>query len=165
MGDNVAVKNVKIFNRGGDESRRLSWAKVSLIDNAGKYLETYQIYDARGITLFDISFGLNEGVSSVVAWKGPSRKIRVDLGKKEYLNMREVQVFDYNNVNRALGKTATHSPLYSNLPASNAVDGNLDTISHTDNTIGKYNHIFSLKVSYVSCIILILYSLISSVAT
>ncbi len=72
MGVDVAVKNVKIFNRGGDESRRLSWAKVSIIDNSGKYLETYQIGDARGITLFDISFGLNEGATSVVAWKSPS---------------------------------------------------------------------------------------------
>jgi hypothetical protein len=153
LGVDVPVKNVKIFNRGGDESRRLSWAKVSIIDNAGKYLETYQIYDASGITLFDIPFGLNEGATAVVAWKGPSRKIRVDLGKKEYLHMREVQVLDYNNVNRALGKTATHSPVYPNLPASNAVDGNLDTISHTDNTIGKYNHISSLKISYVSCTI------------
>jgi hypothetical protein len=74
-----------------------------------------------------------------------ARKVRVDLERKELLVMKEVQVFDYNNVNRALGKTARQSTLYNGgSPASNAVDGNLDSQSHTDNNIGKY-HISACK--------------------
>jgi hypothetical protein len=67
----VAVKNVKIinFDHSGDTSARLSWAKVSLIDDAGNYLETFQIGNARGVREFDISFGLASGTTAVVSWK------------------------------------------------------------------------------------------------
>ena len=71
-----------------------------------------------------------------------TRKVRVDLGRKELLVMKEVQVWDYSNVNRALNKAATQSTNYnggSSFPASNAVDGNLVTISHTDNNISEYH--------------------------
>ncbi len=62
------MKNVTIFNRVGHESRRLSWAKVILIDNAGKYLETYQIGDATKLPAeIVIPFGLSE--TSISAWK------------------------------------------------------------------------------------------------
>jgi hypothetical protein len=73
LGADVTVKSVKIFNRVGDESRRLSWAKVILIDNAGKYLETYQLGDTRSLPAeITIPFGLNDGATTVVAWKSPS---------------------------------------------------------------------------------------------
>jgi hypothetical protein len=71
-----------------------------------------------------------------------TRKVRIDLGRKELLVMKEVQVWDYSNVNRALNKAATQSTNYnggSSNPASNAVDGNLVTISHTDNNISEYH--------------------------
>ena len=71
-----------------------------------------------------------------------TRKVRVDLGRKEYLNMREVQVWDYSNVNRALGKTATQSNNFDNrndLRASMAVDNNMGTRSETHNNISEYH--------------------------
>jgi hypothetical protein len=71
-----------------------------------------------------------------------ARKVRVDLGRKELLVMREVQVFDFAGVNRASGKTATQSSEYKGggYPASKSVDGDIDSansISHTGNNIGK----------------------------
>ena len=71
-----------------------------------------------------------------------TRKVRVNLGRKELQVMKEVQVWDYSNVNRVLGKTATQSTNYkggSSNPASNAVDGNLVTISHTDDDVSEYH--------------------------
>ena len=70
-----------------------------------------------------------------------TRKVRVDLGRKELLGMKEVQVFDYNNVNRALGKNASQSSTFLKTQddgvvtkrlASYAVDGKFDTFSYTD---------------------------------
>jgi hypothetical protein len=71
-----------------------------------------------------------------------TRKVLVDLGRKELLVMKEVQVFNYNGVNVAKGMSATQSTNYkggSGNPASNAVDGNLVTISHTDDSISEYH--------------------------
>ena len=70
-----------------------------------------------------------------------TRKVRVDLGRKELLVMKEVRVFNYNGVNVAKLKNATQSSNYkggSGNPASNAVDDKLDTISHTDDSISEY---------------------------
>ncbi len=63
------MKNVTIFNRNDKYAGRLSYAKVSLIDSAGKYLETYQLGKADGIYEFNIPFGLSDSATSVVAWK------------------------------------------------------------------------------------------------
>jgi hypothetical protein len=86
-----------------------------------------------------------------------TRKVRIDLGRKELLVMKEVQVWDYSNVNRArgTGSTATQSTNYqggSGTPASNAVDGVLTTISHTDDNISEY-HISACNFPkyHVSC--------------
>ena len=67
-----------------------------------------------------------------------ARKVRVQIDRKEYLHMPEVQVFNYNGVNVAKGKTATQSSTYEGFLASNAVDDKLDTISHTDDNISEY---------------------------
>jgi hypothetical protein len=73
LGVDVAVKRVRIFNRGDCCTERLSWAKVSLIDSAGNVLETSpDIGDASGKSDFKISFGLTETATSVPAWKFPS---------------------------------------------------------------------------------------------
>ena len=42
-----------------------------------------------------------------------TRRVRVDLGRKELLGMRELQVFNYNNTNKAQNKNATQSSTYS----------------------------------------------------
>ncbi len=175
------MKNVKIFNRLDCCSERLSGANVILIDNFGKYLETYQIENATGITELNISsasssaYGTYEyatvseaqlecnarsdcsGVTQESSYAlrkesllngslvtaefavGPlTRKVRIGLPRAEHLHLREVQVFDYNNVNMALGKTATQSSIWGSFPASLAVDGNLDNYFHTERNIGKY---------------------------
>jgi hypothetical protein len=67
LGADVAVKMVTIFNRKDMMTNRLSYAKVSLIDSAGKYLETYELGKADGILEFNIPFGLSE--TSISAWK------------------------------------------------------------------------------------------------
>ena len=109
-----------------------------------------------------------DGVLNVETKMSPvARKVRVELGRREYLHMREVEVFAYNGTHVARGQPATHSPsnfvFESNTyPASNAVDGFtdgifLETYSHTHNTHGKYHHILlPQKISQVSCIMSIL---------
>ncbi len=48
-----------------------------------------------------------------------------------WLHMREVEVFDQDNVNKALDKPATQSSTDSGRSASYAVDGSLDTMTFT----------------------------------
>ncbi len=147
----MAVKNVKIFNRDGSEcDNRLSWAIVSIIDSAGNTLSSYNVGDTNGKAEIDISVGFNNVETSVVAWKPPllTRQVRIELGNWGLLHVREVQVFDYNNVNRALRVGTSQSPTDPSYPSSNAVDGSLDTFSHTaDGATGKYHHTFGLQIS------------------
>jgi hypothetical protein len=67
-----------------------------------------------------------------------TRKVRVDLGRKEHLHMREVQVFDYSGVNRAQGTASQSSTRYGTQHASLAVDGNNNTFSETGDDNGVY---------------------------
>ncbi len=67
-----------------------------------------------------------------------TRKVRVDLGRKEHLHMREVQVFDYSGVNRAQGTASQSSTRYGTKLAEHAVDGNVDTFSETNDNTGEY---------------------------
>ena len=66
-------------------------------------------------------------------------KIQHDSSSSELLNIGEVEVYDQlGTINRALGKNASQSSDY--FPASNlapeAVDGNPNTFSHTQNNPG-----------------------------
>jgi hypothetical protein len=77
-------------------------------------------------------------------------KVKIQLEGTNYLHMREVQVFDYNNVNVALNKPATQSSTRTgtwpfSLEASSAVDGNLTTISYTNNEQGKHQLFIKLQ--------------------
>jgi hypothetical protein len=62
-------------------------------------------------------------------------KIRIELEGLNHLHMREVQVFDQNNINRALNKRATQSSTSVDCgavnSALNAVNGDLADMSHT----------------------------------
>ncbi len=78
-----------------------------------------------------------ESVLDLVGILGDIRKVRVQLEGTEYLNMREVQVFDQNGENVALNKAATQSTTLTNYPASNAVNGNLNDFSATQLNQGK----------------------------
>jgi hypothetical protein len=73
LGGDFTVKSVKIFNRLEGESRRLSWAKVSLIDSAGNVLETSaDIGKTDGRAEINIDFGVTNSATTVNAWKSPS---------------------------------------------------------------------------------------------
>jgi hypothetical protein len=65
LGTDVSVKNVKKFYYVN--YNHLCGAKVSLIDNAGKYQETKIIGDATNSIEIDIPFGLSETATST--WK------------------------------------------------------------------------------------------------
>jgi hypothetical protein len=98
---------------------------------------------------------LNDSGSGEVSWQktiaksvldlvgilGNIRKVRVQLEGRDFLHMREVQVFDKNGLNVALNKVATQSTTATGHPASNAVNGNLEDFSHTNgnepSTAGK----------------------------
>jgi hypothetical protein len=91
-----------------------------------------------------------------------TRKVRVWFdGRTEHLHMREVQVFDYSGVNRALSKTANQQSTVEPQSASSAVDGKNDTYSMTGNKDGKY-HISDCNFphNYVSLYSFLLTSLI-----
>lgn len=77
------------------------------------------------------------------------RTVRVQLQNTNYLHLREVQVFDSNNVNRALGKSATQSSSSVGEPAERGVNGNLDDIFHTNNEAGKFNNLLSMLLLLV----------------
>ena len=64
-------------------------------------------------------------------------RVRVQLEGRDYLHLREVEVFDLHGVNRALNKPATQSS-FDGAGAILAVDRNLITYSHTNNDLGKY---------------------------
>ena len=72
LGADIAVRSVKLFNRDGHESKRLSWAKVSLIDSAFRIIETVDIGNADGRSVIEIQFGLSETTTTIDAWKSPS---------------------------------------------------------------------------------------------
>ena len=72
-----------------------------------------------------------------------TRKVRVDLNRKELLVLREVQVFNYANSNVALNRpAATQSSNYkgrSDILATKALNGNLNDYSHTDDNVSEYH--------------------------
>jgi hypothetical protein len=75
------------------------------------------------------------------------RKVKIQLTGNYTLHMREVQVFDYNDTNVAYRKYAEQSTTYGSYPASRAVDGNLNTWSHTNWEPGKHQcFIFQAKL-------------------
>ena len=69
------------------------------------------------------------------------RKVRVQLNGTNYLSLREVQVFDYGRVDRALNQPAMQSSNYSShldFSASKAVNGDLADYSSTRSEEGEY---------------------------
>ena len=75
-------------------------------------------------------------------------KVRIQLEGRNYLHLREVQVFDYNDVNVALNKVASQSSTYPGyLPASAAVDGNMTDFSHTYEEQGTLNRLLPIASS------------------
>ena len=71
-----------------------------------------------------------------------TRIVRVNLGN-DFLNMREVQVFNFAGENVAKGKPASQSSTYketgSDYSATKAVNGILTDFSSTNNDISEYH--------------------------
>ena len=88
------------------------------------------------------TFGACPIVDSYIGGANLVRKVRVELEGQNHLHMREVQVFDQNNINRALNKRATQSSTSVDCGADNlalnAVNGDLTDMSHTLFESGKY---------------------------
>ncbi len=164
MGEGIDVSRVTIFNivdfRYIENSARISNSVVSLHNYQGDALKTYRIGDATGIEAFDINFAGEIGVLITNAptpapTNTPTRiptfdatliwRVRVQLEGRNFLHMREVEVYDQNGVNRALNKPASQSSTYTydyngktvTVDASYAVDGNWETSSHTNADNGK----------------------------
>jgi hypothetical protein len=65
--------------------------------------------------------------------------VKIQLEGRNYLNLREVEVYDYNDVNMARGKSANQSSTISpGQEAYRGVDGDLSTITHTKDEQGKH---------------------------
>ncbi len=81
-------------------------------------------------------------------------KVRVMLEGHNHLQMREVQVFDMDNVNRALNKIAAQSSTAidcgAHYLASNAVNGNLTDISQTHFETGTYYLTLIIRCDFFS---------------
>ena len=146
---------VTIHNRL-DQLQRLSNSVVSLRNHQGNTLKIYRIGDSTNVPVFDISFVGGNGVlvtnaPTPVPTNAPTRiptfdatlvwRVRVQLDGTNFLHMREVLVFDTMGVNRALNKPATQSSTWFGADASNAVNGNLNDISHTNNDAGTYHEL------------------------
>jgi hypothetical protein len=65
-----------------------------------------------------------------------ARKIKIDHGSETIINMREVQVFNPSGDEIAQNKAASQSSTFRSFSASNAVDGDANSFSHTDNVDG-----------------------------
>eukprot|EP00956_Cyclotella_meneghiniana_P028803 scaffold68082_cov91-Cyclotella_meneghiniana.AAC.1 len=74
---------------------------------------------------------------SAVLSKVHKVKIQHDSSSSELLNIGEVEVYDQlGTINRALGKNASQSSDHGDFPASNAINGDPNTFSHTSNGLG-----------------------------
>ena len=69
---------------------------------------------------------------------GAVQKVKVKLEGTHYLHLADVQVFDYANNNVALSKQATQSSTFYTESAARALDGNVNTASHTNSDQGKH---------------------------
>jgi hypothetical protein len=69
------------------------------------------------------------------------RKVKVQLEGKKHLHFAKVQVFDYADNSVALNRPATQSTEQSpSASAAKAVDGNVNTASHTNCEQGKHTY-------------------------
>ena len=167
MVEGVAVSRVVIYNRIDCCAERLSNSVVSLLNHQGNTLTTYIIGDATNVPIFDMN-GLattasptasptyspttSKPTASPTAFPTAAptfdaalvHKVRVQLSGTNTLNIREVQVFDTNGVNRALSKPATQSSTRWPYFASKAVNGIItidghEDMSHTEYEAGMYH--------------------------
>ena len=146
------MKKIVIHNRVDCCKQRLSNSTVTLLDANDIIGASYKIGDAS--SRVEIHISVKKFSTAYVSGIPPSdvRKVKIQLEGTNYLHMREVQVLDYRDVNVAQNRPATQS---SNMTgpdaaavAGRAVDGNLTTISHTNNQTGKWpSFVFKLGIT------------------
>ena len=88
--------------------------QVVYVKNSGKYIKEYD-------------------ETQFIDWDGSGRYIKILQTRYDYIYFNELEVYDINGTNVALGKTVTSNlggwPGYIN---SNLVDGNINTAAHTN---------------------------------
>ena len=75
----------------------------------------------------------------IICFSNLVSRIRLQLKGRNWLHLREVEVFDQNGVNRALHKPATQSSTHGCFEAPKAVNGDLNDFSHTLEDTVKYH--------------------------
>jgi hypothetical protein len=140
------IESVNILNRycgsQADPNNclgRLSYARLSLIDNQGNTLHTTYLGDTTSILKVQVTLPNMPCASSVSPTKSPStssscsdiKQIKIQATTGAVIHMFEVQALS-SGVNVAFNKNATQSSTHSNsYVATKAVDNNNNTFSHT----------------------------------
>eukprot|EP00956_Cyclotella_meneghiniana_P031653 scaffold83776_cov22-Cyclotella_meneghiniana.AAC.2 len=128
------IDSVQILNRWCSDVTdpanclcRLSHATVSLLDDEGSVLATQSTHDTCDKPSLKLDFSCESCLPS-------ANKIKLQSILGQHLHVLEVQVFS-SGTNVALGKAATQSSTFKGkdekFGANMAVDGNLDSFSHT----------------------------------
>ncbi|MEI6178183.1 MAG: discoidin domain-containing protein, partial [Verrucomicrobiota bacterium] len=134
------ISSVNLVNRQDDFQTRLSNFRVTVEDVNGVIVASKDFYEAEG------------SVGSSETWELPTmvagRRVKVQflgLNRDEtnYLHLGEVEVFgpdtSVRNWAHESGAVATESTNHTNqYPASNAIDGSINTISHTSNLANSW---------------------------
>jgi len=112
---NECVSQVKIHNHYPDYSQRLSNSHVILRNQVGDILKTMPIWNTSGIK--EILLNAAPKVNSQNTTMSPTdlpriRKVRVQVEGQKKLFLSEVEVFDRNGVNVALGKSPIQLSTY-----------------------------------------------------
>lgn len=123
-------------------SRNLN-AKLELLDGNKKQVDHFTITSNSNILKFETKYGKEwEKQSKKCEHHQYIKKIRLacNHGKREYLNVMEIQLADRNNqLIQNMFLRATMSSLYSSsYPASNFIDGNRYTMAHTLNNMNEF---------------------------
>jgi hypothetical protein len=163
----IAVVNRECKNSNCLE--RLSYATMELMDENDNVVARRNFGDTSNSTILEFTFEMPTEptgpsptysptyLPSVTARPTPeppshlvsdislsrlAQKVRIQLPSSSgstQLGLREVQIFDENNINVALNKPASQSSDWNaNFIASNAVDGNVDTASDTFNEVSPW---------------------------
>eukprot|EP00804_Cyclotella_cryptica_P000077 CCRYP_013734-RC/>CCRYP_013734-RC protein AED:0.05 eAED:0.05 QI:386/1/1/1/0.62/0.55/9/209/1800 len=157
FGRGFEIDSIEILNRWctdpSDEKGclcRLSYANLSLIDDQGLVVITRSIENSCGKASLSYRFQPSfectssdttpsptssplKSLSPVAVQLPRAREVKLHSITGNPIQVFEVEIYS-SGVNIARGKTATQSSTLNSLVASNAVDGNSGTFSHTTNS-------------------------------
>ena len=138
LGRNRIVERVEMINRGSFQNR-LSNFRATVEDVNGAVLAAQDFYPSEG------AVGLTETWTLVQPVVG--RRVKIQLlgpnrDNNHYLHLGELRAFGSDttakNWAQESSAVATQSSSFSSsCPASNLIDGKIQTVNHTDNTAGS----------------------------